>query len=263
MLVARSQPDPTACTEQPLRMGPGQVGVEVDHLRFDPQSELHPPGPDVVDQRCQSLGPHLGRDIPVPQAAGVVPPAGEPPVVEDEPLDTDLGRPVGELTQLGQVMVEVDRLPGVQQHRPMPARVVRPGPHVVVEAGRQSVDALAVARERPGRRVRLPLLQDDLVLLQQLGAAQHPGTVVQPLGVDVLVAAPAEMDAPDLTPLEAEAGRSGHQHVRGVQARSPHPGLARPDADRERRPLRDPFHGVPTGEVEQLDGRRRYRQDHA
>ena len=118
VLVPRGQTDPATGAEDPLGVGPGQIGVQIDHLWFDPEPELHPESPDVVDQRSESIRPDVGGDVPVSEAAGVVAPPGEPAVVEDEPFDPDLRGPVGELLQSGQVVVEVHRLPGVHQDRP-------------------------------------------------------------------------------------------------------------------------------------------------
>ena len=61
------------------------------------------------------------------------------------------------------------------------------------------------------------------------------------------------MDAPHLTVPEPEAGGARHQQVRRVQSRPAHPGLPRVDAVAERLSLRNPLHGVPPVEVEQLD----------
>ncbi len=63
---------------------------------------------------CSPSGIPLLVDEPVPQRAAVIRAPGEPAVVEHEPLHPDLGSRVGEPVQRGRVVVEVDRLPGVQ-----------------------------------------------------------------------------------------------------------------------------------------------------
>ena len=37
-----------AVGQDPLRLGAGHVGVDVDHLRLEPQAELHAQGVDVL-----------------------------------------------------------------------------------------------------------------------------------------------------------------------------------------------------------------------
>jgi hypothetical protein len=46
---------------------------------------------DVVDQRAQSVGPHVLGHLPVTQPGGVVLAGAEPPVVEHVAFDPDLG----------------------------------------------------------------------------------------------------------------------------------------------------------------------------
>jgi hypothetical protein len=101
-------------------VGPGEIGVGADHLGLDPQPELHVEAPYVVDERVQAVRPHLLVDVPVPQAGGVTASVAEPTVVEDEALDPDLRRQVGERPEPVHVVIEVDRLPGVEDDRPGP-----------------------------------------------------------------------------------------------------------------------------------------------
>ena len=54
--------------------------------------------------------------VPVAQAGVVVAAAAEPAVVEHKSLHAEFGGGVGQLDQGGQVVVEVDRFPGVQHH---------------------------------------------------------------------------------------------------------------------------------------------------
>ena len=106
-----------APAQHPLGVAAGGLGVEVDHLRLDPQAELHAAAGHVVDQRAQALRPDGGVDRPVAEAGGVVAAAEEPAVVEDEALDPDRGGDVGELGDPVEGVVEVDRLPRVGDDR--------------------------------------------------------------------------------------------------------------------------------------------------
>ena len=62
-------------------------------------------------------GHTVAVDDPVAEARRVVAAALEPAVVEHEALDADLGRALGELQQPRRVVVEVDRLPRVEDER--------------------------------------------------------------------------------------------------------------------------------------------------
>jgi hypothetical protein len=99
-------------------VGPGQVGVGVDHLRLHPQPELHAGCPDVVHQRVQAVRPDPLVDVPVAESGVVVAAVPEPAVVEHEPLRADLGGGVRQRLELPEVVVEVHRLPGVDDDRP-------------------------------------------------------------------------------------------------------------------------------------------------
>ena len=112
--------------DNPVRMGPDNVGVQVDHFRFHPEPEFHPAGGDGVDQRREPVRPEGLVHVPVAQAGVVVAAAAEPAVVEHEALDAELRGGVGQFDQGGQVVVEVDRLPGVQHHRARLAGAGRP-----------------------------------------------------------------------------------------------------------------------------------------
>ena len=86
-----------AAAQDALGMGPGGVGVDVDHLGLDPQAELHAEPAHVVDERVQALGPHVGVDGPVAEPGRVAAASAEPAVVEDEAVDPDRGGDVGQL----------------------------------------------------------------------------------------------------------------------------------------------------------------------
>ena len=144
-----------AVGQDPLRVGAGQLGVDVDHLRLEPQAELHAQGVDVLHERLQAVRPGLGGDLPVAQSRGVVAAGAEPAVVQDVALDTDLGGGVGQGLELVQVMVEVDGLPGVEQHWAGAVGVSRVRAQPGVAAVGQGVQSLAPGEDRPRRGVGL------------------------------------------------------------------------------------------------------------
>ena len=102
--------------QHPLGVAAGDLGVEVHHLRLDPQPELHAEPPDVVDERAEPLGPDLRVDGPVAEPGSGAAPSEEPAVVEDEPLDARSGGDVGEVGEPVEAVVEVDGLPRVGDH---------------------------------------------------------------------------------------------------------------------------------------------------
>ena len=116
-----------------------EVGVRVDHLRLEPQPELHAEAVHVVDEAAQPLRPHVLVDPPVAQPSGVVAASEEPAVVEDEPLHADLGRRGRRAAQPSPVVVEVDRLPHVQRDR------------LLARGGQAACAARCATRTPPGR----------------------------------------------------------------------------------------------------------------
>ena len=74
------------------------------------------PSERTHSMRGLSPSGHALVDPPVPQARPVVAAAPEPPVIQDEPLDADPGRPLGEARSF-LVVVEVHGLPDVQRDR--------------------------------------------------------------------------------------------------------------------------------------------------
>ena len=79
--------------ESPIGMGAKELRVRADHLRFDPQAELHAEASDMGDERVEAGGPLHRIDDPVAERPPVVVAAEEPAVVEHETLDTDGGGP--------------------------------------------------------------------------------------------------------------------------------------------------------------------------
>ena len=79
----------------PNRDGTKELRVRADHLRFDPQAELHPEASHMGDERVEAGGPLRRIDDPVAERPPVVVAAEEPAVVEHETLDTDGGGPIG------------------------------------------------------------------------------------------------------------------------------------------------------------------------
>ena len=139
-------------------------------------------------------------------------------------------------------------------------RVARAGPQIAVESLRELVEAGTAGGEDPWGGIALAGREADLAGQQQLAGTQQPVPVVQPLRVHQVVARPTGMDSPHPAGGEAESRRSGDQHERGVQAGLALTGFAPVGADVEAAALRDPFEGVPTGQIQQFVGTGGHRE---
>ncbi len=264
LLVAPLRSWGAAPAEHPLGVSAHEVGVLVDHLRLHPEPEVHPERMHPLDQRVQPVGPDVGVDLPVAESGGVGTPRAEPAVVEDEPLDTDLGGHLRELRQPDEVVVEVDRLPGVHQHRAGP---LRPG-HATTQPAVQARRGLVEAGGRPGadqqgRVVALVLPEHHLARAEELATAEHTLALRRALGVRRVVAGPRHVRGPDLAVAEAEAGHPRGQQQRGVVAGPTVPALAQVGAGRPRTPDRGALAAPPAGHVDQLGRPGRHRQRRA
>ena len=274
--MALQRRDPVAGGQDPVRVRPVQLRVRVDHLRLDPQAELHAAGPHVVGQLVQPARPDRLVDLPVAEAGPVAAAAGEPAVVEDVPFHAEAGGQVGQRRQHGEVVPEVHRFPHVQVHRARQARVRGPRAQVAVELRGQPVQPGPAGRQvHPGRGVGLPLGQGDLAGQQQLAAADGGQARQQPLGVAAHrvagghplhavhgVAAPRHVHPEHLTVAEPEPGLPGHHHGGRVVAGVTAAPLAQPQAVPQLMALRDPLGRRPAGEVEHLAGPAGQREDH-
>ena len=234
---------PACGPDHPVGVGAHQVGVEVDHLGLEPQPELHPVPLDVLDQRSETVRPRVGRHHPVAQPAAVVTAAAEPPVVEDEPPDPDPCGGVGELLQPVEVVVEVDRLPGVQHQRPRVVAVCRRGALAAVQPAREPVEAVGGVDEHDVRRgVGLPRREPHLAGLEQLTTTEHggvdAGTFGESFGEVLVVAAPRDVDRPDLAGAKPEAWGADGQQEGGVVTGAAPAGRAQVRAVLEDRALR-------------------------
>ena len=249
-----------AVGQDPVGMGAGELGVAVDHLRLEPQAQLHAQAAHVLGQRFQAGGPGLGRDPPVAQTRGVVAPGAEPAVVDDEALDADPGGLVGQRREGARVVVEVDGLPHVEQHRPWPRGVGGQGAQMRVGAGGQSVQALPPGADEPRRGVGPAGRQDHLAGVESLARAQEPIALGRVSGQGTGVAGPCRVHAVDTTAAPAETGGSRDEPGGGVVPRTPLPGLAHPGARGEGSAHETALEAVVAGHVKQFGGLGGHRQ---
>ena len=249
-----------AAAQHPLRVGAGEVAVEVHHLGLDPEAEVHAGGPHVVDQRVQPVRPDVGVDGPVAEAGEVGAAAAEPAVVEHEPLHAHLGRGVGERGEAGEVVVEVGGLPGVHQHRPR-CRQRHGAAQVGVQSRADAVQAVVgVGARRAAASGRSPPAPAPP---RRPRAARH-----RRAGTPPRACARRTTRGRRSTPRGWPTPRRGRTRTRhpgreqqpGVVAGAAVPGLAQVGPDEPRPPLRGALAAPSPGEVEQLGGARRHRQ---
>ncbi len=237
--------------EHPLGMLRRQPRFRAHHLGLDPQPEVHAARGHALRERVQAVGPPLGVHRPVAQRAPVVAAAGEPAVIEHEPLDPEVARRVDERSDRVERLLEVHGLPGVEHDGPRGRRA--DAAHVGVQPVGEAVEPRdRVHEHRLGRRVRLAGGERDLARIEQLGRDEAAVAGRQRLDARRAVAAPGVVQGPDLAAAEPEAGRARDREEGGVVAgaavpllaqvhavahgAAPGPALARPEA----------------GEVEQL-----------
>ena len=191
----------------------------------------------------------------------VVGSSGEPAVVEHEPLDADLSRCIGEPREGLLVLLEVDRLPGVQDDGSSTALQVRERTHVTVQARAQPVEPrVRPAAQHPRCGEGLARTQHHLAGTEQLPTAEDAMPLGQPLGEAHVVAAPRHVQPPDLTGAEREPRRTDDHEQGGIMAGPAVPSCATPRPLLPWHPLGGPLAAPPSGEIEQLAGPRGYRQ---
>ena len=133
-LIARRRPRAALQMQTPVGMGPIEVAVRIDHLRLDPQAKPHALADHVLSQRRKTFRVLGEVRRPVPQPRPVVMSAMEPAVVQHEPLHPRLGGEICEGLEVLKLVVEIDRFPGIEVHRPRRHRAPRPG-HPLANGG--------------------------------------------------------------------------------------------------------------------------------
>src|SRR4029450_5657579 len=110
-----------------------------------------------------------------------------------------------------QVMLEVDRLPDIDCHRPGGGRVVLSRAQEAVETVCHCIEAARVRAIDPGRPVSLASLQDYFPGQQEFTAANHLYAGEEPFRVVGVVSTPPGVHSPDLSVGEGESGHSNVQ----------------------------------------------------
>ena len=92
-----------------------KLTVLVDHLELDPEAELHAERIDALRKARDAVRQAVGVRPPVAEATRLTAARGEPAIVEDEELDADIVRRLGDAHELLLIEIEVRGLPIVDE----------------------------------------------------------------------------------------------------------------------------------------------------
>jgi hypothetical protein len=106
--------------QAPVWMQPIKIAVRTDHLRLDPEAEIHAKRGHTVDQRAEALWEAGGIDFPVAERCSVVAAAAEPAVVRMKRSAPRTCRGLGQFEEPLLVDIEISGFPGVEVHLSWP-----------------------------------------------------------------------------------------------------------------------------------------------
>ena len=101
--------------QDPVRVRAIGLAVLVDHLELDPEAEFHAERVDALREARDAVRQAVGIRPPVAEAARLAAARGEPAIVEDEELDADIVRRLGDAHELLLIEIEVRGLPIVDE----------------------------------------------------------------------------------------------------------------------------------------------------
>ena len=101
--------------QDPVGMSAVKLTVLVDHLELDPEAELHAERIDALRKARDAVRQAVGVRPPVAKATRLTAARGEPAIVEDEELDADIVRRLGDAHELLLIEIEVRGLPIVDE----------------------------------------------------------------------------------------------------------------------------------------------------
>ena len=210
---------------------------------------------------CSPFGQTSGDTVQSPRPESVVAPRAEPAVVEHVALDPERRRPLGQVDQAIEVVVEVDGLPDVDGDRPGGGRVVRraragsggtdgrprPARHRTTRTAR----ARCRSRPRPGRPHRAAAARRRRSPARRWTAARRSARGCRSSRCGRPRSRPAGRRSP------------GCRACSTVAASAPGTTLAvlpEVDAHLQRAALGDPLLAPATAHVQHLAGHRRHRE---
>ena len=149
-----------------------KIRIGRDHLRFDPDAELHSERIDLVDELLQAAPDLILIDGPVPKSGNIQVTFAEPAVVHDEHLDPAGLRLTGDRQELFIIEIEIRRLPVVDQDRAL---------FVLPDAADQVVPVQVMERMRHAAQAFAGVNHDALRRLETVSGLQDKGKAV---GID-------------------------------------------------------------------------------
>jgi hypothetical protein len=242
-LVAQQRGLARRKVDRPVRVRAVEVAVRVDHLRLQPEAEIHAQRVDPLDQRLDAVGEFAGVGPPVAQARVVDVAAVEPAVVHHKEFHAHLRRDLGHGDLRRLVHIEEDRLPGVVEHR-VKLLAVRQQiiAHMVVEDARGRAETARRVAGQAGRRGEgRPRFQPPGEVPVVDAQADARRAEVGHLRREFPIAAPCQHAEPDLALHLVRAAAIYGEPGLGVVAGGDAPALFDLDAGLERFPLQPPL----------------------
>src|SRR5665213_2114113 len=99
--------------QYPIGMLAVKIAVGVDHLRLNPQAEIHAERVNFVDERLKTVGKLLRIDVPIAEAGVIVLALAKPAIVHNEAFYAEAGSLFCERHLAGFIDAKLGRLPGV------------------------------------------------------------------------------------------------------------------------------------------------------
>ena len=144
-------------------MGPVEVGIGIDHLRLEPETELHAQCFDLFRQPFDTAGQNVAVGVPVAQARVVAAPCAEPAVIQDEQFHAAVPGFGSDLQQLFLIEIKIRSFPVVAQDGPGPVSPIAPGQSapvkIMVDPAHAAQAPVCPDHDRFGRLERFPSLQ--------------------------------------------------------------------------------------------------------
>ena len=110
------------CLQYPLGMGAEQIGVGVDHLRLDPDTEVDANLLDALNECGETVLESFGICLPISETCVVAVALAEPTVVHNKHINTAFLCGIGKVHHLVLVKVEEHALPRVENNGTFPYR---------------------------------------------------------------------------------------------------------------------------------------------
>jgi hypothetical protein len=210
----------------------------------------------MVDQRMQSFRIFSFVRPPVAERRPVIATAMKPAVVQYEAFHANCCACAGQRLQVGQIMIEVHRFPGIQMDRPRCHGAIRPPgqvlPDIAMEIMRQPVQSIRAETEIGGRcDVRFTCCQHHFTRRQPFAQLQLAAAIRGRFDQQGMIAAPSQMRAPDRPAAVVQIVADNHAGETVVRSAAT-PVVAAPGADAQGLPGFLKFQRITAGKCDDL-----------